>query len=158
MPDSSKAKIYIGSDHGGFELKRELIKFLTQKNYAVEDVGPSIVNLDDDYPDFAIKLCKKVVKDSVRGILVCKSGAGMCIAANKVPGIYAADCWDKEQAFFAKKDEDCNVLCLGTRWVGAKKAKEIVDAWLSTSFEGGRHERRMKKIKDIEKTYYNTGN
>lgn len=154
MASGGKAvKIYIGSDHGGLELKTGLVKFLVRKEYKVEDVGPFSLNPEDDYPDFAVKVCRKVSKEKARGILVCRSGAGMCMAANKIPGIYAADCWDKDSAFFARKDEDCNVLCMGTRWTSSKKAEEIVDTWLATPFEGGRHERRVKKIKMIEKKY-----
>jgi len=146
-------KIYIASDHGGFELKSELIRFLNKRGHATEDLGSHSPNPDDDYPDFALTLSKKVSREDGRGILVCRTGAGMCMAANKVSGVYAAVCLEKESATFARKHQNCNVLCLGTKWVSGKKAEEIVDTWLATRFEGGRHERRLKKIKEIERTY-----
>jgi RpiB/LacA/LacB family sugar-phosphate isomerase len=146
-------RVYIGSDHGGFELKNELKEFLANKDYVVEDIGAHRYNSKDDYPDFAFNLCKKVIKSGGRGILLCKSGAGMYIAANKVLGIYAAAAWNEESAMRAKKDENANVLCIAALLTNVRTAKRIVNIWLEYPFEGGRHLRRLNKIKRIEKRY-----
>lgn len=143
--------IYIGSDHGGFKFKGVLCGYLSKKGYRIEDVGPFALDPDDDYPDYAVKVCRKVLKDKSRGILICRSGGGMCIAANKFPGIYAEDCWDAVSASYASKHQGANVLSLGMRWTKPELAKKIVMTWIETPFEGGRHERRMKKIRRLEK-------
>lgn len=143
--------IYVGSDHRGFELKKTVIGFLSEEGYKVEDIGPLSYDSDDDYPDYALKVCKKVLKDGGKGILICGSGMGMDRAANKINGIYASACWNEKSAEMAKRHGDINVLCLGSDFVKPKMAESIIKIWLEEPFEGGRHERRIRKIKKIEK-------
>ncbi|RLC44092.1 MAG: ribose 5-phosphate isomerase B [Candidatus Coatesbacteria bacterium] len=144
-------RVLIASDHGGFELKRALIEHLRILDYEVVDLGtegPASV----DYPDFAGKLCKAILAgDAERGILICGTGIGMSITANKFKGIYAALCTNEFMARMARNDNDSNVLCLGGRVLGGEVAKGIVEVWLNTSFGGGRHARRTGKIRAIEK-------
>lgn len=149
--------IYIGSDHGGLEGKAHLAKALSNAGYDIKDSGPFILDPDDDYPDFAVKVCRRVLADKSRGILICRSGAGMCMVANKIPGIYAAVCWDEESAFFARQDEDINVLCMGTRSMSMGMLEKVAKKWLETPFAGGRHIRRVKKIKALEKSLKKVG-
>jgi len=144
-------KIYIGSDHAGFELKGIIKKFLIDENYEVEDLGPYEYDADDDYPDYAVKVCEKVLETNGKGILICGSGQGMSIAANKIPGIFAVICWDKASA---KGRLSSNVLCLGEKIISPNLAKKIVKIWLETpSTLEERHTRRINKIKEIEKKY-----
>ncbi|HUB92532.1 MAG TPA: ribose 5-phosphate isomerase B [Candidatus Saccharimonadales bacterium] len=145
--------IYIGSDHGGFELKARLLEYLSKVGYRVADVGPLVYEPGDDYPDFVAKLCARVLKDRSRGIMICKSGVGASIAANKVNGIYAALCWNPETAKQSREHLDANVLCLSGMFLGRKEAEEMVRTWLESQFEGGRHIRRLNKIKAIEKAH-----
>lgn len=150
---AQKDTICIGSDHGGFKLKKEMKVFLSKKGYTVKDTGAFTYDPKDDYPDFAVKLCKEVLRTNGKGILLCKSGAGMYIAANKLPGIYAAIAWNEESVIRAKNDENVNILCIGALLTRPNTAKKIVSIWLKHPFEGGRHLRRLNKIKRIEKTY-----
>lgn len=143
-------KIYIGSDHRGFGLKNNLAAFLRAKGYNIEDVGPFLYDKEDDFPDYAVKVCRKVLKDNSKGILICGSGIGMDRAANKFPKIYAATCWNERSARLAKKDGDINVLCMGSIFVTLPMAERMVRIWLEQPFERGRHSRRVAKIKDIE--------
>jgi len=145
--------IYIGSDHRGFELKRSLSSFLKGLGYNVVDEGPSSYDPDDDYPDYAEKVCKKVLssKTNAKGILICGGGNGMARAANKIHGIYAALCSSEESAKYAMMDGDTNVLCLSAMLTTPDDANKIAKAWLTTPFSGHeRHVRRIKKVKDIE--------
>ncbi len=143
--------IFIGADHGGFKLKNKIKKFLASKNYLVEDIGPYKFNKDDDYPDFALKLCQKVLKARSKGILICKTGQGMSIAANKIKGIRAALCWNEQTAIHASKNLDANVLCIGSI---IEKATKLVEIWLTTPYEKAkRYIRRLNKIKAIEKIF-----
>ncbi len=146
-----ETRLAIASDHGGFELKRVLIEHLRASDYEVLDLGtegPASV----DYPDFAERLCKAILAGQAeRGILICGTGIGMSITANKFKGIYAALCTNEFMARLSREHNDSNVLCLGGRVIGDEVAKGIVDVWLNTSFAGGRHSRRTGKIRAIEK-------
>jgi len=143
-------KIIIGSDHAGFLLKEKLKKWLDKKKIIYEDMGAKTLDLKDDYPDYAKKVAKKVSKDkNSKGILVCGSGIGMSIAANKVKGVRAVAPYDMYSAKISRKDNNTNVLCLGQRTFPLLKAQKITSAWLSTSFARGRHLRRVNKISKI---------
>lgn len=140
----SGEKIIIGSDHGGFELKENIKKILT--GYEVKDIG-CFSEESVDYPDIASELCKKVLEEkNSKGILICGTGIGMSIAANKFKGIRAALCHDEYTAEMSRKHNDANVLCLGGRILDIETAQDIVNTWLENNFEGGRHERRIKII------------
>ena len=142
--------IAIGSDHGGFELKSKIIEFLKEKNIDVKDYG--CYNTDSvDYPDVAKDVCQAVVKNECeRAILVCGTGIGISIAANKVRGIRAALCHSSFDAKMCRMHNDANVLCLGGRTTGPEIALEIVNSYLSASFEGGRHAKRVEKMMSLE--------
>ena len=143
-------KLAIGSDHAGLVLKREVRRALDERQLAVEDFG---THSEDsvDYPDFAARVAQAVSGgDCALGVLVCGTGIGMSIAANKVRGVRAAVCTTEFEARMARAHNDANVLCLGSRVVGAGLATQIVEAFLDQRFEGGRHERRVQKIRDAE--------
>lgn len=143
-------KIAIGSDHAGFRLKEIVKNFLQTKNIEVEDFGTHTEE-SVDYPDYAFKVGEAVArKDFDFGILICGSGIGMSIAANKVKGIRAALCNDLYAAHVSREHNNANILCMGGRVIGEEVAKEIVSVWLNAKFEGGRHERRVNKITDYE--------
>ena len=138
-------KIIIASDHGGFNLKKEIIKFLQTKEYDVEDYG--CYNTEScDYPIYAKIVAEEVLKDDVRGILVCGTGIGMSIAANKFKGVRASHCTDTYSARMTRMHNDSNILCLGERITGKGLALDIVETWLNTDFEGGRHKKRLDMI------------
>lgn len=137
--------IYVGSDHGGFALKQKIVAHLE----GCKDLGTHTEE-SCDYPDIAAKVAEAVAEDGARGILVCGTGIGMSIAANKVRGIRAAVCWDEYTAEMARKHNDANILCLGQRAIDPGLALRLVDIFLSTDFEGGRHERRVKKIMGLQ--------
>ncbi len=151
-------KIYIAADHGGFELKNRILKEL-QKEFDMEDLGPFEFIADDDYPDFALKVATAVAENGMNddlihktlGILICKSGNGMCIAANKVKGAYASLCFSKIHAEMARKHDNANIICLDSEYEGEDPV-EIVKKFLKANFDGieTRHGRRFKKILDIE--------
>ncbi len=144
-------RIYIGSDHGGFELKNRLREALKSLGIDVVDVGPSGYDKDDDYPDYAEKVCGEIEATGGRGILICKSGHGMVITANKFRGIRASLCWSKESAVCGKRDDDINVLCLPGDFVTAEQAIEVAKAWIDTPYgTAGRYARRLSKVQDIE--------
>ena len=146
-----KQKIYIGSDHAGFKLKNIIKKFLSDNGYNVEDIGPYKYNADDDYPDYATRVCTKVLQTNGRGILICGSGHGMAITANKFPGIRATVCWNKKSAEYAKEHTAVNVLCLGARLITEREAKVTIKTWLKSNIsKAARHKRRINKIKIIE--------
>ncbi|MDL2211323.1 ribose 5-phosphate isomerase B [Erysipelotrichaceae bacterium OttesenSCG-928-M19] len=142
-------KIVIGSDHGGFEYKEIIKNHLLALEYEVLDVG-CFDKSSIDYPDIALKLCEIVNRDKIKGILVCGTGIGIGIAANKCPGIRAALCHDEYSARMARLHNDSNVLTLGQRVVGEGLMLSIVDTWLDSKFEGGRHENRVNKIIKME--------
>lgn len=139
-------KIAIGSDHAGFELKKILKTYLTTKGFTIEDKG--CFSLDSvDYPDFAHPTAEAVEKKEVDfGILICGSANGVSMAANKHQGVRAAIAWLPEIASLAKQHNDANILSLPARFISEDLAKEIVDAYINTEFEGGRHGRRVDKI------------
>jgi len=146
----AKIKIALGADHAGFPLKEKVREYLEDRGLEVEDHGPQSTERVD-YPDSAEKVATRVAaKQADYGVLVCGTGLGMAMAANKIPGIRAATCNDTLSAFFARSHNDANVLALGGRLVDAATAQKIVDTWLSTPFEGGRHARRVEKIARID--------
>ena len=139
-------KIAIGSDHGGFEYKAKIIDYLKEHNFEYEDMG-TYTTESCDYPVIAKKVANEIVSGKAdKGILVCGTGIGMSIAANKVKGIRAALCSDTFSARATRAHNNSNILCLGQRAIGECLALEIVDVWLHTEFEGGRHQRRIDKI------------
>ena len=145
-------KIGIASDHGGRILKQEVVEFLKTLDVEVHDFG---VPIDDassvDYPDFAEQLARDVSdKKLERGILICGTGIGMSIAANKVPGVRATLVWDEFTAKMSRLHNNSNVLCLGERVLNHTRALDFVRLWVETEFEGSRHQRRLDKITDIE--------
>ncbi len=143
--------IVIGSDHTGIELKKRIISYLKQKNIDVIDVTNFDNQTGDDYPDIGYIVSKNVLDKNCLGIAICGTGIGISIACNKVNGIRASVCTDKYMAQMTRQDNDANVLCLGARLENVE-IEEIVDAFISTKFAGGRHQRRLDKIKKIEKS------
>jgi len=142
-------KFYIGTDHAGVELKNWTVELLKSKGYEVEDLGPYTTDRVD-YPDYAHKVATAVLADKdSQGILICGSGIGMSMAANRHEGIRAALCHDAYTAMVAREHNDANILCYGERIVGKGVAESIIDAWLANGFEGGRHEARVKKIEVV---------
>lgn len=138
-------KLAIGGDHAGFDYKKQLIEWLN-KTHEVQDFGP---NSEDsvDYPDHVHPLAKSVVdKSNELGILICGSGNGVSMTANKYPEIRAALCWEEEIAKLARQHNDANIICIPARFILFEEAKKLVDAFISTAFEGGRHQRRVDKI------------
>ncbi len=147
-----KLKVAIGADHGGFTLKNELITRL-EEGFEILDLGATTFQADDDYPDFALAVSQAVASgEANRGVLVCGSGVGACIAANKVPGVRACLCHDTYSAHQGVEHDDMNVLCLGARVIGIELATELVKAFLEANFSGERrHRRRLEKVLAIEK-------
>ena len=142
--------IAIGSDHGGFELKNKIVKWLLDNGYDIKDFGV-YENKSVDYPDIAEVVCKSITSGECdRGILVCGTGIGISIAANKIKGIRAAVCGDIYSAAMTKRHNNANVITLGGRVVGEDVGIEIVKAWLTNEFEGGRHQNRIDKITNLE--------
>jgi len=141
-------KIAIGADHGGFSLKEELVQILLRAGHDVNDLGAQEYDAADDYPDFALSVGYAVAKGQVqRGIVVCGSGVGASVAANKIKGVRAAICHDTYSAHQGVEHDDLNVLCLGGRVVGIELATEIVTMYLKSKFsEEERHQRRLLKI------------
>lgn len=139
-------KIAIGADHAGYELKEQLKKWLDQNGYASRDYG-TFSTASVDYPDFAHPVAMAVEnKEFDLGILVCGSGNGVAITANKHQGIRAAICWNEDLAALAREHNDANVLCLPSRHISPDLAEKITDRFLNSSFEGGRHARRVNKV------------
>ena len=150
---AEKLVIGIAADHGGFELKEKMKTFLTENNFSVLDFGAKKLDNADDYPDYVIPLAKSVAAAEVfRGIAICGSGVGACIAANKVSGVRAALIVDYFSAHQGVEDDDMNLICLGGRVTGYASAEELVLAFLKAKFIGAeRHIRRLKKIENLEK-------
>jgi ribose 5-phosphate isomerase B len=143
-------RIAVGSDHRGAELRSKLIDFLRELDQVVIDASDNCSG-SEDYPDIAEAVARKVSTNEVdRGILICGTGLGMCIVANKIPGVRAAPCFDDLSAEISRRHNDLNVLCLSGDMVGEKLADRIVETWLKTPFEGGRHARRLHKIASFE--------
>lgn len=137
--------LIVGSDHAGLELKRELVGIAAELGYEVRDIGTHTSD-STDYPDYAHQVSSAVASGEGLGLLVCGTGLGMSMAANRHPGVRAAVCGDVFSASMTRQHNDANVLCIGSRVVGAGLASEILKAFLNASFEGGRHERRVNKI------------
>lgn len=143
--------IAIASDHRGFQLKQNLVQELSQRGYLLKDFGTDSTD-SCDYPDFCLKASLAVQTGEVdRGIVICHTGTGMSICANKVKGVRASLCATVDAARFAREHNDANVLALGAGFTPPDLALKICEVWLQTEFEGGRHERRVKRISDIEK-------
>ncbi len=150
--------VVLGADHGGFELKEKLKEFLEHKGYDVDDMGNEKLDNDDDYPDFARKVAVAVGKDgreigqkNIMGVLVCRSAAGMVIAANKVRGVRAVAAFDETSAVHSRQHNDANVLALSGDWLEFEGAKNVLKAWLETPYSNeARHTRRLKKILEME--------
>ena len=146
--------IYIASDHGGYKLKEQVKKFLKSQKTEFTDLGPSKLIKDDDYPDFAAKVAGKVSRNPMRdqGMLICRSGQGVCIAANKFKHVRAALVWNTKQAKMSRNDDMSNILCLPSDYISAGMAEKIVTTWLATPYSTEeRHIRRIKKISELEK-------
>lgn len=143
----------IAADHGGFDLKRQLVATLEGSGYDILDFGAHKLVTDDDYPDFVIPLAKAVAQGKVdRGVAICGSGVGACIAANKVPGVRAALITDSFSAHQGVEDDDMNVICLGGRVTGYALAWELIQTFLKAHFKGTeRFRRRLDKVKELEK-------
>jgi ribose 5-phosphate isomerase B len=145
-------KIALGSDHRGVHVRRRLIDFLRQRDIETVDVGTEDEQ-NADYPDFARQVGELVAHGDVdRGILICGTGLGMAIAANKIPGVRATPVHDDFTAELSRRHNDSNVLCLSADLLGQRLIDHIVDVWLSTEFEGGRHARRLEKVREIERS------
>lgn len=146
--------IYIGADHGGYKMKEQLKKFLSKQKLEFKDVGANTLKPHDDYPDYAGKVGKEVSKNPLAnlGILVCRSGQGVCIVANKFPGVRAALVWNTKEAEMSRTDDMTNVLCLPSDYIDQRTAEQIVKVWLNTPYsKEARHVRRVKKISSYEK-------
>ena len=143
-------KIAIASDHRGYHLKEKVISLLKAKGHEVIDEGPS-TDESVDYPDFAALVASKVSNGTVdRGILICGTGLGMAIAANKFPRVRAAACVDEVTAELSRRHNDLNVLCLSGDLLSSRSTERLVEIWMDTEFEGGRHKRRLDKILEME--------
>lgn len=144
-------KIAVGSDHVGLELKPIIIEYLESLGHEVEDFGP-FTNERTDYPVYAQKVAHEVVnKNADRGILICGTGVGISITANKIPGIRAVVCSEPYSAQLSKEHNDTNILAFGARVIGSELAKMITKSWLDAEFEGGRHQKRVDMISEVEK-------
>ena len=147
-------KIFIGADHRGFQLKKRIDDVLKGLGHEVVDMGTQTEDIACDYPQIAYKVAMEVVHNpGSRGILLCMTGIGHSIAANKVPGVYAALVYNKEVAALSRQHNDSNVLVLGSKFVDEANMLEIIKIWLSTEFEGGRHLRRKEQIQNIESEF-----
>jgi RpiB/LacA/LacB family sugar-phosphate isomerase len=143
-------KIFLSSDHAGHALRARVARHLADRHLPFVDCGPADA-ARVDYPDEAGKVANLVRQDPEgRGILICGSGLGMAIAANKVPGIRAADAWNRDVARLSREHNDANILCLGARFLPEDEALSIIDVWLATAFDGGRHATRVAKISALE--------
>ena len=147
-------KLFIGADHNGFELKRILVESLSRSGYEVVDTGDTELRPDDDFPQFAEKAVRALLQadePAAKAILICGSGQGMCMAANRFKGIRASLIWDVAEARAARNDDDSNVLCLPARSVSAEEAVYITEAWLATPFAGAsRYKRRIKELDQLD--------
>ncbi|GAB5406280.1 MAG: ribose 5-phosphate isomerase B [Aureliella sp.] len=143
-------RITIGSDHRGLQVKKKCIRCLTELGHDVVDVGTD-EEASVDYPDFAKVVCEQVASgQSQRGILICGTGIGMVITANKFKGVRAANCADEVTAEICRRHNDVNVLCLPGDFLGDRPVDDLINVWLDTEFDGGRHQRRIEKINALE--------
>ena len=157
QPSTGQQTVAIGADHGGYGLKEALKGYLGELGYEVVDCGTDSAS-SVDYPDFAFAVAQLVAQGRVwRGIIVDGAGIGSCMAANKVPGVRAAMCYDQATASNSREHNDANVLTLGAGLIGPSLAKQIVKTWLETEFGGGRHARRVDKIMEIERRFLKGG-
>ncbi len=144
-------RVAVGCDHAGYALKGLVVDYLRTRGYEVVDEG-TFSEESCDYPDFALKVATKVARGEVeRGVLICATGTGMAMAANKVPGVRAAVANDLYTARFSRLHNDANVLAMGARVIGPGLAQAVLEVWMETEFEGGRHERRLEKMACIER-------
>ena len=151
-------KIALASDHGGFDLKESVIAHLLNTGWEVDDLGPHSGD-SVDYPDYGIKLAEAVAEKKVqRGIVICGTGIGMSIVVNRYPGIRGTLCSDLFTAKLCREHNDSNILIMGGRVIGKGLAAEIVNTWLNTPFEGGRHQRWLDKINQIDASLKTKGN
>ncbi len=144
-------RLAVGSDHAGFALKKELIEWLTKHEHQIVDVGSHSTDASD-YPDYARAVGREIIEGRAdRGLMVCGSGVGACVAANKIKGIRAGVCHDTFSARQGVEDDDMNMLCLGSRVIGSELAREVLKAFLAAKFSGlERHQRRLNKVLEIE--------
>lgn len=146
-------KIYLGADHNGFTLKNQLREYLQKLGYVVSDEGDTHLNPKDDFPQFASKTVIAMrASDDIHamGILICGSGQGMCMAANRYTGIRASLCWNEAEARVSRNDDDSNVLCLPSRYIDERQAESIIKVWLETPFAGApRFKRRISEMDEI---------
>ena len=157
LSGQDKKVVAIGTDHGGVDLKAALKKELFENGYEVIDCGTHTKE-SVDYPDIALDVAKRVANGEVwRGVIIDGAGIGSCMAANKVPGIRAALCYDYATAVNSREHNDANVLTLGAGLIGINLAKQILNTWLTTEFGGGRHARRVNKITAIGQSFYKDG-
>lgn len=146
-------KIYLASDHGGFKFKEIIEEYLKDRGFDVIDLGPEKLDPEDDFPDFAIPLAKKVSENENNlGILLCRNGVGVEVAANKIDGVRAALSWEPKHAASSRRDDNSNVLALPADYLSEKKVIEVLESWLSASYaKKPRFERRLKKIEEEER-------
>ncbi len=146
-------KIFLGADHNGFAMKTKLANYLRSLGHDVADEGDTKLNPEDDFPQFAARVVAAMKADrdpAERGILICGSGQGMCMTANRYKGIRASLCWDEAEARAARNDDDSNVLCLPARYISQAQAESIAKTWLDTSFAGAaRFKRRIKEMDNL---------
>ncbi len=149
------AKIGIACDHAGKELKQLLQEYLAVTDFEVVDYGvANDSQASVDYPDYAALIANDISQKKIaKGVLICGTGIGMCITANKIPGVRAASVWDEFSARMSRAHNDANVICLGSRAVNDHRACDYLKIWLETEYEGGRHQLRLDKIKNLENTY-----
>ena len=144
--------IYIGADHAGFNLKEELKKYLEELGYKYEDLGNKDLDVGDDYPDYASLVAEKVTGTDNLGILICATGVGMCLAANKVKGIRAVNAWDEFTALSSREHNNANILCLAGKVLDVEATKRITRVWLEAEYTGEeRHIRRLRKVEEMRK-------
>lgn len=146
-------RIYVGADHNGYDFKQKLSELLRKNGYMVVDDGNKKLDPEDDYPQFGARVAHALLADSdeeSRGILICGSGQGICIAANRFKGIRASLCWSEAEAHAARNDDDCNVLCLPSRYLSLEEAETITLTWLTTPFAGApRFKRRIRELDEL---------
>lgn len=149
-----KLKVFIGCDHHGVGFKARIVTLLTSLGHEAVDLGSHEPGVSCDYPQFSLSVASAVADHpGARGILLCMTGIGHSIAANKVPGAYAALCYNREAAVLSRQHNNSNILVLGARFVSEPEMLEIIPLWLDTPFEGGRHQRRFDQIREIENRF-----
>jgi RpiB/LacA/LacB family sugar-phosphate isomerase len=150
-----KYKVYIGADHRGVVFKEKAVEFLAKLGYPVTDVGSFDAATPCDYPAISFAVAGRVAKDkNARGVLICLTGVGHSIAANKIKGAYAALCHSRETAILSRQHNNANILVLGANFIRGKAMLDVIKVWLETDFEGGRHLRRTNQIKAMEKKLF----